>query len=155
MPISAPQLTASPAQLTALIHLSIPRSAMQAAMGPAIQELLAAVQAQGLAPTGPWFTHHLRRPSDTFDFEVCVPVAAAVRPVGRVAAGQLPAAARAAQAIYSGPYEGLADAWPQLFAWVAAQGLRPTAELLETYLRGPQSSDDPAEWRTELKLTLL
>ena len=155
MTITAPQLLSCPAQLTAQIHLTIPREAMREMMGPAIQEVFAAVQAQGLAATGPWFTHHLRRPSETFDFEVCVPVGSAVKPVGRVAAGQLPAAARAACAVYNGPYEGLAAAWPQLFDWVAAQGLTPVGELLEVYLRGPESSADPADWRTELKLTLL
>ena len=128
---------------------------MREMMGPAIQEVFAAVKAQGLVPTGPWLTHHLRRPNDTFDFEVCVPVNAAVQAVGRVAAGQLPAAARAACTVYSGPYEGLAGAWPQLFDWVAAQGLTPVGELLEVYLSGPESSPDPADWRTQLKLTLL
>ena len=52
--------------------------------------------AEALIVTGPWFTHHLRRPSANFDFEVCVPVNAVVQAVGRVAAGQLPATARAA-----------------------------------------------------------
>ena len=84
-----------------------------------------------------------------------MPVNAVVQAVGRVAARQLPAAARAACTVYSGPCEGLAGAWPQLFNWVAAQGLTPLGGLLEVYLRGPESSADSTDWRTELKLTLL
>jgi effector-binding domain-containing protein len=153
--ISPPELSAIAAQMTAQIHLTIPRDAMREMIGPAIQEVFAAVQNQGLIPTGAWFTHHLRRPTETFDFKVCVPVSAPLQPVGRVAAGQLPAAARAASTVYSGPYEGLAAAWPQLFAWVAAQGLTPAGDLLEVYLTGPAASADPADWQTQLKLTLL
>jgi hypothetical protein len=31
---------------------------------------MAAVAAQGIAPAGPWFTHHLRMDPATFDFEI-------------------------------------------------------------------------------------
>ncbi len=29
-------------------------------MGPGLSELMAAIAAQGLSPTGPWFDHHLQ-----------------------------------------------------------------------------------------------
>ena len=53
-------------------------------MGPGLAELRAAVAAQGIATTGPWFDHCFRRATNTFDFEVCLPFAARVAPVGRV-----------------------------------------------------------------------
>jgi hypothetical protein len=48
-------------------------------MGPGLRELMAAVAAQGIAPTGPWFSNHLRMDPDIFDFEISVPVVAGCR----------------------------------------------------------------------------
>ena len=60
---------------TAILPLTVTLADMQHMVGPGIREVLDTVAAQGLTPTGPWFTHHRRRPTDTFDFEICVPVA--------------------------------------------------------------------------------
>jgi effector-binding domain-containing protein len=110
---------------------------------------MAAVAAQGIAPVGPWFTHHLRMDPDTFDFEIGVPVATPVAAAGRVKPGRLPAAT-VARTVYRGRYEGLPAAWGEFMAWVAAQGHTPAADLWEIYVAGPESSPDPADWRTEL-----
>ena len=59
-----------------------------------------------------------------------------------------------AQAIYHGGYEGLATAWGELDAWLATQPLVPRADLWEVYAAGPESSADPAAWRTELNRPL-
>ena len=75
--IDTPRITAIPAQLVAKIHLTIPRSEMRSMMGPGISEVMATVSGQGVGPTGPWFTHHLKLQPATFDFEICVPVSAA------------------------------------------------------------------------------
>src|SRR5258706_2207156 len=72
--IDTPQITQTTATLTALIYLMIPRSELRSVMGPGISEVIAAVKAQGIGPTGPWFTHHLKMDPATFDFEICVPV---------------------------------------------------------------------------------
>src|SRR5687768_14632768 len=108
--IDPPHITQSAEQQTAFIHLTVPRSEIRVVMGPAIGELMAAVAAQGITPTGPWFTHHLRMDPDIFDLEVSVPVSAPVTAAGRVQPGRLPAA-RVARTVYHGPYEGLGDAW--------------------------------------------
>ena len=47
-------------------------------MGPGYQELMDTLTAQGIQPTGPWFTHHLRMDPEVFDFELGVPIAAPV-----------------------------------------------------------------------------
>lgn len=152
--IDAPQVVESAEQLIAFIPLVVPRAEIQTVMGPTIREVYAALSAQGIAPAGPWFTHHRRRPAETFDFDVCVPVAAPVAATGRVQPGQLPAA-RVARTIYHGPYEGLAAAWGEFSAWVAASGHTPREDLWECYLTGPESSPDPANWRTELNRPLV
>lgn len=68
--------------MTAVIHLTVPREEVHNVMGPGLSELLATVAAQGMTPTGPWFTHHLRMAPDVFDFEIGVPVDAPISKSG-------------------------------------------------------------------------
>lgn len=96
--IDTPQIVQTAAQQAAVIHVTIPRDEIQSAMGPGYQELMAAVAGQGVEPAGPWFTRHLRSDPEVFDFEIGVPVAAPIRPEGRVATGELPAATAATRA---------------------------------------------------------
>ena len=60
-----------------------------------------------------------------------------------------------ARAVYHGPYEGLAAAWAEFCAWVEAGGHTPAEDLWERYVVGPESSPDPAVWRTELNRPLV
>ncbi len=147
--LDTPQITHTIARLTAVIHVTVPRTEIQSVMGPGIRELLAAVAAQGIAPAGPWFTHHLRMDPATFDLEISVPVATPVAATGRVQPGLWPAMT-VARTVYRGPYEGLGSAWGEFNAWIAAGGHKPAADLYECYVAGPESSSDPADWRTEL-----
>ena len=151
--LDKPQIAQTAAQPTAIIRLTIPRAEIRNVMGPGIAELMAAVAAQGIAPAGPWFTHHLRMDPDTFDFEIGVPVAAPVSAVGRVKASQLPAAT-VARTVYHGAYEGLPSAWGEFIAWITAAGHTPGPDLWECYVAGPESNSDPATWRTELNRPL-
>jgi hypothetical protein len=73
-----------PAQRTAVIRLTVPRAEIQHVMGPGIQEVYGALQAQGLTPAGPWLSHHVRLDPAVFDVEIAVPVDADVAPMGRV-----------------------------------------------------------------------
>ena len=152
--LDEPQIVQTASQLTAVIRLTIPKDEIQKVMGPGYGELMAAVAAQGIATTGPWFNHHLRIAPELWDFEIGVPVEKPVSAVGRVQASRLPAAT-VARTIYHGPYEGLGSAWGELEAWIAAQGHVSRPDLWECYAAGPGSSPDPAAWRTELNRPLL
>lgn len=152
--IEPPRVVEIPARTTAVIHITVPAAEIRQVMGPGISEVLAAVAAQGLDATGAWFTHHFRRPTETFDFEVGVPVAGTIEPTGRVRPGRLPAA-RVARTMYVGGYEGLAEGWGELEAWIAASGHSPAAEMWEHYTVGPESGQAPGSWRTELVHPLL
>jgi effector-binding domain-containing protein len=147
--LDTPRITQTADQLTALIRLTIPREEIRNVMGPGIGELMSAVAAQGIALAGPWFTHHLRMDPATFDFEIGVPVTAPVAAAGRMKPGRSPATT-VARTVYHGGYEGLGAAWRELDAWVAANGHTPCPDLWECYVAGPESSPDPAAWRTEL-----
>ncbi|MDA0364518.1 MAG: GyrI-like domain-containing protein [Chloroflexi bacterium] len=107
--LDAPAITNTASQPTAVIRLTVPRAEMQAVMGPGLTELREAVAAQGVTPTGPWLTHHVRMHPDVFDFEIAIPVPGAITASGRVAPGELPAAT-VARAVYHGPFEGLGAA---------------------------------------------
>ncbi len=152
--IDTPHITDTAAQLVAFIHLTIPRDDIRQVMGPAISEVFSVLAVQGITPTGPWFTHHLRRPNNSFDFKVSVPVATPVIASGRVHPGELPARKKVARTIYSGPYENLGEAWGQLIAWITDNGYTRATDLWECYLVGPESSSDSADFRTELNQPL-
>ena len=152
--IDTPHVTQTAEAPMAFIHLTVPRAEIRSVMGPGLAELRAALAAQGTAPSGPWFTHHRRMDPVVFDFEICLPVSCPIVPTGRVEAGCLPAAT-VARTVLRGGYEGLADAWGRLESWIAAQGHRSAPDLWERYVVGPETSADPAEWRTELNWPLL
>jgi len=147
--LDTPRIVNTTAQAAAVIRLTIPREQMQQVFGPAVAELLTTLAAQGVEPVGAVFAHHLAMTDDRFDFELGVKVTAPVKATGRVKPGELPAA-KVARTIYSGPYEGLPGAWDEFMAWMAANGHKPAPDLWELYSVGPQSSPDPAVWRTEL-----
>jgi len=152
--LDAPALIQTTLQRTAVIHLVIPKADMRAAIGPGIRELMSAIAAQGVRPIGPWFNHHLKIVPDIWDFEISVPVASPVVPMGRVAPSQWPSM-KMARAVYHGPYEGLGNAWGEFMSWIAANGHAVSEGLWERYLAGPDSSPDPANWRTELSKQLV
>ena len=116
---------------------------------PGLTEVMAAVKAQGIGPPGPWFTHHLKMNSAIFDFEICVPVNAPVAPVGRVKPGTF-RDVTVARTVYHGAYEGLGEAWGEFKAWIATNRHAAGPDLYECYPVWPESSPNPADWRTEL-----
>jgi effector-binding domain-containing protein len=151
--IETPQVTQTDAQITAVIHLTIHPSEMRDVVGPGIGELMQTVAAQGVGPAGPWFIHQLRSDAEVMDFEIGVPVSSPVSPAGRVQPGELPAAT-VARTVHHGPYEELMGAWEAFGAWIAAEGHTPVSNLWEVYAVGPESTDDPKGWRTELNRPL-
>jgi hypothetical protein len=175
-----PQESRPPA---AVIRLTIPRAAIQTAMGPAIQEIIATLKEQQIAMVGPLFCHHLTCSEDTFDFEVGFPTATTLPPLPtpvvraaaakeeeeedakttssanhhRVYASTTPSASKVAKATYTGPYEGLHTAWSEFGDHLQAEGCQriPGDETLwEIYTVGPETTDDPQQYQTELYLPI-
>jgi effector-binding domain-containing protein len=148
-----PAVVESSAQRAAVIRLTVPREELPTVMGPAIHEVIGAVAAQGIGPTGPVFAHYFRV-EPVFEFEVGVPVSGAVTPVGRVVASELPEAT-VARTVYTGPYEGLGAAWGEFEAWMKAHGHVGAPDLWERYVVGPESGPDASKWQTELNRPLV
>jgi effector-binding domain-containing protein len=149
--IETPSLRNVEAQTTAVIRLTIPRSEIQKVMEPAIREVIETLTGQGIAPAGPVFSQHFRLEPEIFDFEVGVPVTKPVAPAGRVVAGRMPAC-RVAQTVHHGPYEELGAAWGEFMQWLQKEGLARQGMLWERYVTGPETTPDPAGWRTELNV---
>ena len=147
--LDTPHITQTTAQHTACIHLNIPRAEMMHVFGPAIQELVATLSAQGMPPAGAAFAHHLRMSPGIFDFEVGFTTPNPVTPAGRVKPGRWPAQ-KVARTTYHGPYDGLPAAWGEFTAWMKTNGLAQAEDLWEHYVTGPHSNPDPTTWRTEL-----
>ncbi len=152
--IDTPQILQTERQAIAGIHIVVPRAQIQEVMGPALRELMAALADQKIAPAGPWLSHHLKNPSEVFDYVVAVPVDQPVTPVGRVTMRELPAT-RAARTIFHGDYGQLGSAWMALDAWIAAEGLTAAPWLYEVYLADPSVTPDPTAWRTQLTRPLV
>ncbi len=81
--IDPPRIVQTAALHTAVVRVVVPRAEIASAMGPAIAEVLSVLAAQNIAPAGPCFSLHAKRPTDVFDFEVGFPVARAIEPAGR------------------------------------------------------------------------
>ena len=137
----------------AALHVTCALSEMSKIMGPGIAEVVAALKALDVQPVGPWFTHHFHRPVDTFDFEICFPVAEAIEPQGRITPDIWPAMT-VARTIYHGNYSGLPHAWPELDQWMKAENHLQGTDFWERYLVNPNDDPDPNEWRTELNWPL-
>jgi effector-binding domain-containing protein len=142
------------AQTAAVIHITVPREQIQEVMGPAIQEVIAAATAQGIGPKGPVFAHHFGMTPGIFNFEVGVPVSGAVQPVGRVKPGEIPGTT-IVRTVYTGPYEGLGQAWGDFQDIVESQGHTLGPNLWERYLSGPECGGHSSTFRTELNQTII
>jgi effector-binding domain-containing protein len=151
--LATPEIVQTTIQSAAVIHLTVPHNEMMKVFGPAVGELMSALAAQGVEPIGAVFAHHIKMSPDIFDFELGVKVSTPVNPTGRVKPGELPAA-KVARTVYSGPYEGLPAAWGEFKKWIKANGHEQADTLWELYSVGPQSTPDPAGWRTELNRPL-
>lgn len=152
--IETPQIVQSQALQTAVIHLVVPREEIQQVMGPAINEILQVIGAQGITPCGPLFTYHHQIPGAVFDFDVGIPVFRPVKATGRVKPGQL-VSVKVARTVYQGGYEGLGAAWGEFDAWLKANGHVSGPTLWEFYVKGPESGPNPSIWKTELNRPLM
>ncbi|GAA0250313.1 hypothetical protein GCM10010492_58090 [Saccharothrix mutabilis subsp. mutabilis] len=113
------------------------------------------VAEQGATPAGP---PQVAYPGDfvpegALEVELLLPVDRPVPPGGGVETAELPAGV-AARTYHRGPYDAIGAAYDALFEWIAAHGRRQTGPPREIYLTGPDATDDPATYLTEMVVPL-
>lgn len=147
--ITEPKVLDSPETPTAAIRLLIPCEEVNEHMDAAVMELVEAILDQGVEFAGPMVALHFRRPTTLFNCEIAFPIQGSIDPTGRVANSTLPAA-KVVRAVYTGPYDGLAQAWGALQQWMSDNGIVGTEMFMERYLTNPDVIEDPAQYQTEL-----
>lgn len=151
--LNRPEVVELPARTTAVVRMTVERERIAEAFPPAIEEVISGIGAQGVQPGGPLFARYLQMGGKEVEVEIGFPLDQPIDPAGRVTIGSLPGG-RALRAVHHGPYEELSTAWDQFGRWVAESDHQPEAGLWESYVKGPESTTDPTEWRTELILPL-
>jgi effector-binding domain-containing protein len=152
--IEKPTVIETTPLLLAKLYAKVPTSEIRNQMGLLVRELSEEMRSQGIAPTGPWFTHHLRGPDEFFDFEVCFPVATPIKASGRVEPGEWPRM-KMVRTVYHGTYEGLHAGWRDFTAEIKSLNLRVSPEIWEVYRIGPEAESNPEKWQTELSRAIL
>lgn len=153
MPIERPHTGRLPARQVVYVPVLTPRAEMGQAIHAALTEISGTLQAQSVAPVGPWFAHHHRRPTETFEFAVCFPVSGTVELSGGLKAATLPEE-HVVRTAFHGPYEGLPSAWPEFLDWVQKGGYAVRNDFYEVYSVGPREAKEPEAWQTDLILPL-
>ena len=152
--IDAPERTVRDAQQVAAIHLQIPLTAMRAEFPQAVADLFSALQQQGISAAGSVFAHHFRRPTESFDFNVCVPVMQPIQASGRVEAVAMPSLP-VVKTTYRGDYAGLPHAWGEFIEKIHSHVPAMRGDFIEAYTVGPKESASSEEWRTDLSVILI
>lgn len=105
-------------------------------IGEAFGLVMAALQQQQLAPTGPPFARYAMH-DKTFDVTAGFPVAQSIVTAGRVHATSIPAGT-VATTMHVGSYGDVAKAYDAIMAWLPQHGLRVNGDPWEVYLDGPE-----------------
>ncbi len=114
-------------------------------VGPAFEEVLAALGAQGLHPAGPPFCRYTmgdggmdeQGQATVFVLAAGFPCSAAVEASGRVEPMVLPAGT-AVVTLHVGAYEELGETYAAAAQHMAEHGLEPDGDPWESYLDGPE-----------------
>ncbi|MBG6225090.1 effector-binding domain-containing protein [Arthrobacter sp. CAN_A2] len=136
-------------QLTAGVREKVPMTELTGFFSRAFQDTMAALQAQGVQPTGAPFGKYYGPPGAVVDVEAGFPVAATIAPAGNVLPGTLPAG-RVVEATHTGPYDTLADTYSEIQSYFMEAKLAPEPVMWESYLSDPEVEPDPATWRTAI-----
>jgi effector-binding domain-containing protein len=153
MPLDKPYRARIGAQTVARIHVVASRPEMRSAFHAACQEISDILQAGGITPAGPLGAHYHRRPTDTFDFDVYLPIDKPLQPSGRVEIAEIPAT-EVIRTVHQGSYEELPQAWREFADWVSANDFKTREDAFEIYTLGPMNDENPNTWKTELNWAL-
>lgn len=128
-------------------------------IGAGLAELYSKVEATGLHPAGPPSVTYLdpMLPGHPMNVDIGVPIVPGtghvdldegVRLVGRHSRPT-------ARTVHHGDYAGINAAYQALEEWLLGHGYRSAGPPIETYLVGPNTTPDPAGYRTEVSIPVV
>lgn len=150
---------ASPMPTAVVEARNVPMEDLPAVFDATFSRLFPALQDAEKEIAAPAFALYTRRPSDTVDVEVGLPLTSGLKqslPLGEdliAIPSQLPGGSVAALS-YTGAYSGLSEAWAAFVNETVAAGRHPGLPFVEVYVTEPSHDMDPADLRTDLFLTL-
>jgi len=132
------------------VRTQTPIQRMGQAMGRVFGEIFRYLGPKGINPTGPPVAIYYSSPgSEPVDFEVCVPVPAGVTGDENIKVKTL-SGGTMASLIYVGPYRKIGSAYSILTQWIEKSEYSPAGTCREVYLKGPQETSNPRDYRTEI-----
>lgn len=131
-------------QPAAVVRGHVTTEEIPAFVGAAFGETLAAMTAQHRVPAGPPFGRYRVVDGDGFDVEAGFPTSTAIIASGRVEPSALPGGT-VATTVHTGSYDGVAEAYRAVEAWLEAEGYRITGAPWESYLDGPEVPEPRTE----------
>jgi effector-binding domain-containing protein len=132
-------------QPTAVVREQVAMTALPEFFGRAFAEVSAAMEAQGVQPTGPPFALYRGMPTETVDVEAGFRVSTTIEAANGVRAGIMPPC-RAVQAMHVGSYDTLGTTYEAVKQRMYEEGLTASDDMWEYYLS--DQTTDPAIWRT-------
>jgi effector-binding domain-containing protein len=89
------------------------------------------------------------------DIEVALPVKGNLLSTDRIKVYKLPEVESAACTVHKGPYDKVSDAYNAMMAWLDKNRYQIKGVCREVYLAGPETSDDPKNYVTEVQFPVV
>lgn len=147
--MTAIEIVDEPVRRVAAVRRRLPMGELPSLFDMAFGAVAAALAASGATISGPPFGWYHHMDGDVVDVSAGFPFDGPAPVADDIVVADRPGG-RAAVTIHQGPYDGLADTYGAVQAFVADQGLVGDDAMWEEYLTGPVEHPDPAEWRTRL-----
>lgn len=147
MPDSDPDVVTLEPVRVALVREAVPLEALRDFYDRAFGAVLAALERQGLAPTGPALGVYFSMPTETVDLGAGFPIDGEIVPGNGVTGVTLPGGP-AVQVEHRGSYEDLSATYTRLQQWVHDSGHAMGDLMWETYVTEPTPDADPDEMVT-------
>ncbi len=135
-------------QNTLRVRLVTPVSELPNVMGPIYGEIAARMQSEGVPFVGPPFALYHNMDMEALDVEIGFPVPSPMEKSGRLEPGTIPGG-KVVSEIHTGPYSTLEETYNKVMAFIAAEKIKVTPWMYETYLNAPGEVPD-AELKTEI-----
>ncbi|WP_255768796.1 GyrI-like domain-containing protein [Pseudarthrobacter sulfonivorans] len=136
-------------QPTAVVRETVAMGALSDFFSRAFGAVMAETQRQNVQLAGPPFALYRGMPTETVDVEAGFPIAGGLSDTETVATGTLPET-DAFEAIHTGLYERLGEAYSAIQERIRAAGKTPSGTMWEFYLNGPPAETDPSKWQTRI-----